>query len=174
MKSTGDGYGKFLDKYPAIQCEPLELFYSCRKGMCSLDDELLQDLLFSFSWREANWGAWLCALSPKDSYIPHLRSRAESLPHGKTIMFLALAACGEPLKKEIEVQYSLLQEIVVMLNKMPEINLPMRMNLSVQEEIAFNAEVESLRHCYRDRGLAYARRQLEKGLLSYYGMPYTT
>lgn len=65
MKVTGEGYRKYFDYYPAVLCEPLELFYCCRRGMCSLNDELLQDLLFSFGWREANWGAWLSALAPR-------------------------------------------------------------------------------------------------------------
>ncbi|PTT24030.1 hypothetical protein DBR12_00200 [Acidovorax sp. HMWF029] len=173
MKVTGEGYRKYFDDYPAVLCEPLELFYCCRRGMCSLNDELLQDLLFSFGWREANWGAWLSALAPRASYIPHLRSRAESLPHGKEVMSLALAACGEPLTEEIEVQHSLLQDIVTMLNKLPTVNFPMRRTPSLLEETAFNAEVESLRRCYRETGLSQAKEQLGKGLLYYYGMSHT-
>jgi hypothetical protein len=88
-------------------------------------------------------------------------------------MNLALTACEESLTKETEVLYSLLQDIVTMLNKLPEAKVPMRRTPSLDEEAAFNVEVESLRRCYRDAGLSQARMQLGKGLLSYYGMSHT-
>jgi hypothetical protein len=75
VKVTGEGCGKFLSEYPAVLCEPLELFYHCRKGMCSLNDELLQDLLFSFGWREANLSQHLprgLAIFP--TFAPELRA----------------------------------------------------------------------------------------------------
>ena len=59
LLSGAQGYLKHLQEYPTTLCEPLDLFYVFRRAACTLDEELLQDYLFSYSWREANWGAWL-------------------------------------------------------------------------------------------------------------------
>lgn len=170
MQQAGSWYGKFLEHYPSVLCEPLEVFYRCRRGMCSLDDELLQDLLFSFSWREANWGAWLSALAPRASYLPYLQQRAASLPYGTKVINLALAACGDPLNKEVEVHYPLMQDVVGMLNKLPVIKCPMRRSLTEEEQTEFNSGVERIREMYRAGGIAAAKLYIKMSPLNYYLM----
>ena len=78
--TPGRVYGKFLAQYADVVCEPLDLFYVCRRASCTLDEELLQDLLFSFTWREAHWGAWLAALAPMPPYAQHILRCRPLLP----------------------------------------------------------------------------------------------
>lgn len=78
--ANGRAYGKFLRQYPDVLCEPLDLLYLCRRASCTLGVALLQYLLFSYSWREANWGAWLAALAPDPAYAAHLEARKPQLP----------------------------------------------------------------------------------------------
>ncbi len=65
-----------------------------RRAACTLDEELLQDYLFSYGWREANWGTWLAALAPSNVYATHLQTRRATLPHGSVVMDLSIASCG--------------------------------------------------------------------------------
>jgi hypothetical protein len=172
MRARGTTYGKFLAQYPAVICEPLDFHYICRRAAAQLNVRLLQDLLFAYGWREANWGAWLAALAPNQEFVAYLAERRPNLLHGTQVIDLALAACGEPLAIDLEKAYADLVEVVFMLKKMPIECLPMRIFPSPEVEKAYNQECEALRAAYRSGGVDLAAEHLGQGLLRHYGLTY--
>ncbi|MDQ1832137.1 hypothetical protein [Massilia scottii] len=169
MKIRARDYQKFVSAYPSVCCEPLEQFYLFRKGMNMLDEELLCDLLFSFGWREANWGAWLAALAPQPAYAAHLARRRPTLPHGTTVMGLALAACGHEVPQELRDTYALLVEVRETLDQLPAQPARLRRNYSRDQERAIRSENDAVREAYRTGGLDAAKKLLNQGLLRYFG-----
>ena len=170
MTTTGRAYRKVLRDYSMVRCEPLELFYQCRRGMNALDANLLHDLLFSYSWREANWAAWLASLRPQPAWVQCLYEKRPSLLHGTEVIDLALAACGEPVTGHLDEQLESLREIREMLNDLPEHPYLMRLSPAAEQEQQFNAEVEAIRKAYGSGGLTAASPLLRTGLIRYYGM----
>ncbi|RQP26423.1 hypothetical protein [Piscinibacter terrae] len=169
MCMAGRDYAKFLQHYPTVQCEPLEWFYLCRRASCSLDEPLLQDLLFSYSWREANWGAWLALLAPRSSFVDHLEERRPTLSHGAHVMELALAACGDRRVPDTLVQQARwASEIRGLLELMPRAFSPMRLNPSQEQEVAMSGSVEDVRAAFRQGGLQQAKLVLKQGPWSDY------
>jgi len=172
MKSSGRAYGKYLAQYPAVICEPLDFHYICRRAATQLNERLLQDLLFAYSWREANWGAWLAALAPDRMFVAYLSERRANLPHGTQVIDLALAACEETVPRDLAEPYADLLEVRLMLQEIPVEPPPMRIAPSSETEIAYTLECDAVRAAYRSGGLAGARQLLEQGLLRYYGLTY--
>ncbi|RZI41153.1 hypothetical protein EGT07_18865 [Herbaspirillum sp. HC18] len=138
--------------------------------MNALDAKLLHDLLFAFSWREANWAAWLASLCPQSDWVQFLREKRPSLSHGTEVIDLALASCGEPVSGHLDEQLGSLREIRNMLNELPEHPYLMRLSPTEEQEQQFNAEVEAVRKAYGTGGLTAARPLLQTGLIRYYGM----
>ncbi|MDQ1924782.1 hypothetical protein [Massilia pseudoviolaceinigra] len=168
MKIRARDYQKFVSAYPSVCCEPLEQFYLFRKGMNMLNEELLCDLLFSFGWREANWGAWLAALAPQPVYAAHLARRLPTLPHGTTVVGLALAACGQEVQQELSDTYALLVEVRETLDRLPVQPIPVRRNYSRDQECAIRRENDAVRDAYRTGGLDAAKKLLDQGLLRHF------
>ncbi len=161
--SGSQGYEKYLSQYPAVLCAPLDLHYLFRRAACTLDEELLQDLLFSFGWREANWGAWLAALAPLERYVVHLQRRRPALPHGSVVIDLALAACAAgKVPGELAEHWSLLCRLRGQVEQLPRVVSPLRTGLTIDDEAALQAEVSAVRAAYRQDGEAGARRALAK------------
>ncbi|MBI3229100.1 MAG: hypothetical protein HYZ45_02615 [Burkholderiales bacterium] len=103
------------------------------------------DLLFSYSWREANVGALLAALAAPADCLEILRQVKPRLPHGTKVVALALASCGDTLPEELTEHFQLLQEIRAMLAEIPHEPLPLRRNYSVEQEREFNRIGPTLR-----------------------------
>ena len=170
MECNGRLYRKFLPMYPQVCCEPLESFYLCRKNTNAFDLHLLQDFLFAYSWREANWGAWIAALAPKPEYVDHLRLRRSTLPHGTWVIDLALAACGEALPHELKDHHRLWQSIMSMLDELPSAHVPLRLEPGPEIQEQWREEAALLKSAYREGGLPAANERMKQGLLGYYAM----
>lgn len=152
------GYEKYLRQYPAVLCAPLDLHYVFRRAACTLDEELLQDLLFSWSWREANWGAWLAAIAPQAQYVDHLQRRRPSLPHGTVVADLALAACAEaPGSPELAEHWTLLGQLRSQLEQLPELRSPLRLTPPLLNTPQSQRGVDAVRAAYRRGGVTAAR-----------------
>ncbi|MEK8031125.1 hypothetical protein AACH06_09895 [Ideonella sp. DXS29W] len=162
------GYEKYLGEYPMVMCAPLDSLYVFRRATGMLDEDLLQDLLFAFSWREANWGAWLAALAPQAAYAPHLRRRRAHLPHGTSVIDLALAGCaGEPVPAEVQDALGLLGRLRQWLQQMPPIHTPLRRAPSADEWAARASEIEQIRQAYRQGGADRALQRWRSGPLAH-------
>lgn len=160
---SGRTYAEVLRQYPGVACQPLDPFYLCRRASCTLNEDLLQDLLFSFSWREANWGAWLAALQPRSAYAKHIRRRRPQLPYGQEVTGLALAACGAAnLTAGQAEQWELLQQLRTHLALLPPLISPMRFSPTVEQEAAMRADVDAVRQAYRQGGAFAARQVLDQ------------
>jgi hypothetical protein len=169
MESTGRSYRKFLPLYPHVCCEPLEFFYLCRKNIDALDEHLLNDFLFAFGWREANWGAWIAALAPKPEYAAPLRQRRSALPHGARVIDLALAACGEPVAEGLAEHHQLRSSIARMLGELPSAHVPLRLEPGPAQAEQWRKEAAQARAAYLKGGVAAVQEQTRQGLLRYYG-----
>lgn len=174
MKLNARSYQKFIGAYPAVRCEPLESFYLFRRGADMLDEEHLCDLLFCYSWREANWGAWLAALAPRPAYLPHLARRvaAPGERDGSKVFQLALAACGNPLPQELSDLYAVLEEVRETLDRLPSRPAPLRRDATRDQERAFNRERLVLLDAFRSGGVEAAKNLLTQGIIGYFGMSY--
>ena len=168
--SSGKEYRKFLKLYPEVMCEPLERYYLLRRATGKLDVHMVQDLLFTGSWREANWGTWLAAIAPQPEYIELLEKRRLTLPHGTKLIDLAIASCAAELPQHLESHLQLLQSIQEMLNKLPEIKTPMRLWLHDQKSYA--SEIETARSLLHNGNIKAGLELTKKGLLGYYGQSY--
>ena len=163
------GYEKHLQFYPRILCAPLDDLYIFRRASCTLNSELLQDLLFSWSWREANWGAWLAALAPSGHYIEHLENAKSMYPHGTIVHELALSSCGvETVSDEAVEHLQFLTKIRDWLDCLPRCSSPLRIAPMPEMQQAINNEVEATRSAYKAGGVTAARRVMENGSLGYY------
>lgn len=161
--ADGRAYGKFLPQYPAVMCEPLDTLYVCRRASCTLDEELLQDLLSCFSWREASWGAWLAALAPSPAYAAHLEVRKPGLPHGSVVIGLALAACGAMAVPAALGRHSeLLGTLRAQIEELPRVTSPMRLHPTAEQEMALRVETDLVREAYRRGGRAAAQEALSR------------
>lgn len=172
MKTSARGYQKFVSAYPAVSCAPLDKFYLYRKATGMLDEELLCDLLFSYTygWREANWAAWLAALAPQPAYAAHLARRLPTLSNGSTLMQLALAACGQAMPQELRKNYATLEEVRETLNRLPACPAPLRRSPTPDHERAFKRERIVIRDAFRTGGLDAAKPMLSQGCVGYYTM----
>jgi hypothetical protein len=169
LKSSVLGYEKYLHQYPETLCAPLDLLYVFRRASCTLDEELLQDYLFSYGWREANWGAWLAALAPRKVYEAHLQNRRPTLPHGSVAIDLAIASCGEGnAPPELAEHWTLLCEIRDLVAQLPCVSSPLRLAPTVEEEKMLSAELEFVRSAYRNGGEINAKVAMQQKYLSYY------
>ncbi len=163
------GYEKYLDQYPATLCVPLDLFYVFRRAACTLDEELLKDYLFSYGWREVNWGAWLAALIPSKTYEGHLQRRRQTHPHGSAVIDLAIASCsGRDVPHELGEQWALLCDIRDLVARLPRISSPLRVAPTIEEETALSEEIEAVRSAYRKGGELAAKAAMQQKHLSYY------
>ncbi len=163
------GYEKHLSQYPAVLCAPLDLLYLFRRAACTLDEELLQDLLFSYGWREANWGAWLAALAPRSSYVVHLQRLRPTLPHGTAVIDLAHAASsGEGVAVDLAEHWTLLCEVRDLIAQLPVLVSPLRVGPTVEEEALLKVEMDAVRKAYKKGGEAEARRAMLQQHLSLY------
>jgi hypothetical protein len=169
-EKAGEDYRKFLKDYPEVMCESLDRYYLLRRATGRLCVSMLNDLLFGGSWREANWGAWLAALSPQPEFIALLEKRKPTLPHGTNIVDLALASCGAELPSDLNEYFDLLQKIRIKLEELPHIRTPMRIILKDEEK--FKVEVEAVKSAYRSKGLSAARDIAKQGVLGYYSLNY--
>jgi hypothetical protein len=173
LRSGAQGYEKYLHQYPATLCEPLDLFYVFRRAACTLDEELLQDYLFSYSWREANWGTWLAALVPSNGYVTHLQNRRQTLPHGSVVIDLAIASCGAGcVPVGLGVHWALLGEIRDLISQLPRIASPLRLAPTIEDERSLCAEIESLRTSYKSGGEAATKAAMQQTYLGYYFRPH--
>lgn len=170
MKIHARGYQKFVAAYPSVCCEPLNSFYLFRKASGMLDEELLCDLLFSYGWQEANWGAWLAALAPHPVYAAHLERRLPTLPHGQPVLRLALAACGQPIPLEHSDAYAMLEEVRETLNRLPAQSPPLRRNPTAEQEQEYNRHSLLIRAAYRSGGFEAAYPLMSHGVMGYYHM----
>jgi hypothetical protein len=163
------GYEHLLSMYPAVMCEPLDRLYVFRRASCSLDEALLQDLLFSYNWRQANWGAWLAALCPDERYAIHLETRRGTLPHGTTITSLAIAACrGTSVPDELSSHDALLQSIRGLLAQLPELKSPLRRNPTEAEQEVLDVTFAAVRAAYRRGDRAEVDALLRHPLLRHF------
>jgi hypothetical protein len=163
------GYQKYLQFYPRILCAPLDDLYVFRRASCTLNSELLQDLLFSWGWREANWGAWLAALAPSVHYIEYLENAKSMYPHGTIVQALALSSCGaEPASDEAVEHLQFLTKIRDWLDCLPWCSSPLRLAPSLEMQDAIKSEVEAARSAYQAGGVVAARSVMEQGSLGYY------
>ncbi|NHZ39347.1 hypothetical protein [Massilia aquatica] len=167
---AGRDYQKFVAAYPDICCEPLAPFYLYRKATGMLDEHLLCDLLFSGAWQEANWGAWLAALAPQPMYAAHLSRRLPTLAHGRTVLRLALGACGETLPQELEACSAALDEVRETLARLPAQPAPLRLYPSPEHLRACHRERLAISAAYRAGGLEAAKPLIGQGLAGYYNM----
>jgi hypothetical protein len=169
LRSGCQGYEKYLNQYPATLCAPLDLLYVFRRAACTLDEELLQDYLFSYGWREVNWGAWLAALAPSKRYEEHLQKRRQTHPHGSAVIDLAIASCTwRDAPHELGEQWALLCEIRDLVAQLPHVSSPLRVAPTIEEETALSAEMEALRAAYKSGGELEARAAMQQKHLSYY------
>jgi hypothetical protein len=169
LRAGVQGYEKYLNEYPAMLCATLDLLYVFRRAACTLDEELLQDYLFSYGWREANWGAWLAALAPSKGYEAHLQNRRPTLPRGSAIVDLAIASCGgREAPHELGEHWALLREIRDLVTLLPRVSSPLRLAPTVEEEKALSAEMEAVRAAYKSGGEIQAREAMQQKHLSYY------
>ncbi len=130
---------------------------------------MLRDLLFAWGWREANWGAWLAALAPNVAYQELLIQRRPTLPHGTTVIDLALASSGAELAPVLEGHFALLLGIRELLEEIPATRLPLRPYPNIEQEQRFNIENEEIRSIYHGEGLASANERMRQGIHGYYG-----
>ncbi len=169
LRASAQGYEKYLSQYPSVLCAPLDLLYLIRRAACTLDEALLQDLLFSYSWREANWGAWLAALAPNRGYVEHLRRRRPTLPYGAIVVDLASAACGgDQVSTEYAEHWMLLCELRELLGQLPRVVSPLRIGPTIEEEAQMKSEMEVVRAAYRQGGATAARKAMGQKHLSHY------
>lgn len=172
MESSGRHYRKFLGQFPEVLCEPLERFYLSRTAIAKLDVDMLKDLLFASSWREANWGAWLAALAPNPAYLEHLELRRPTLPHGTRVIDLAKSSCGGSMPSELQEHLDLLAKIREMLAQLPSIRLPLRLYPNDDQQRLWQMEAQVVARVYRSNGLHLAKDQMLKGFIGYYGQSY--
>jgi len=169
LRANSRQYEKYLAQYPVVLCAPLDFLYLFRRAACTLDEDLLQDLLFSYGWREANWGAWLAALAPSQRYVRHLSRRRPTLPHGEVIVDLAQASCsGSSVSAHLSEHWALLGEIRDLLAQLPRIVSPLRVGPTLDEETVLMSEVDGVRAAYKAGGEIAARTAMRQRHLSHY------
>jgi len=173
-ENAASSYRKFLAKFPEILCEPLEFLYQCRIGVDTLNVELLSDFLFTSSWREANWGAWLAMLSPRHEYRALLRSKRESLPHGTDIIDLAVASVDGGAPERLQRHFESSLRLRDLLSDVQPMQVPLRLWPTEAQEAQFNCEVELIREAYRTHGHDAASHRMRQGIVGYYGESYRT
>jgi hypothetical protein len=173
LRSGAQGYEKYLPHYPTTLCEPLDLFYLFRRAACTLDEDLLQDYLFSYGWREANWGSWLASLSPNKAYIKHLQNRKPTLPNGSVVIELAIASCGAgSAPAGLTEHWALLSDLRGLTSEIPRIVSPLRLAPTIDEEKMLNTEIESVRDSYKYGSVTSAKAKMQQPYLSYYSRPH--
>jgi hypothetical protein len=163
------GYEHVLPMYPAVLCEPLDRLYAFRRASCTLDETLLQDLLFSYNWRQAHWGAWLAALCPDHRYAAHLETRRNTLPYGTTITTLAIRACrGTPVEDALSEHWRLLQCVRALLDQLPELKRPLRKSPTEEEQRILDAQFVAIRSAYGRGDHASVEAALRHPLLRHF------
>jgi len=174
MDITGLAYHKFLSQYPTIRCEPLDFFYQCKRGIMALDKQLLRDLLFTSSWREANCGVWLALLAPKAEYKELLESMQSSMQPADSSLTLALAIMdGSPLT-QWKTEFAYLSTVRSMLDEIPDFPVPLRKAPAGEQISLYELERVNIHKALKKAGLQGAQALMHKGLFGYYKKDYRT
>ncbi|MFZ6777691.1 hypothetical protein ACO0LD_12745 [Undibacterium sp. Ji83W] len=174
MDAAGLAYRKFLSQYPTVRCEPLDFFYECKRGIMALDKQLLSDLLFTASWREANCGVWLALLAPKLEYKELLERMLPNQPHAESSLTLALAAIDGHVLPEREKEFAYLSNVRSMLDEIPDFSVPLRTALTSEQMPWYELERTAICETLKKDGLQGAQVLMRKGLFGYYRKDYRT
>lgn len=164
----GQNYQKFLPLYPAVCCEYLEFHYHCRRALDMLDQYLLEDLLFSFSWREANWGAWLAMLGPQVGFADLILKKQAEMPDSQLIIALAFAANGGEIAPALTKLHQRAENLRQLMQLMPSQRLPLRPNFTLRQDELANQEIKQIRGVFRQYGFDKARARMQEGLVGYF------
>lgn len=168
MNTTAQAYRSVLMDYQHVRYMPLEPFYQLRKATSTLDEELLCDLLFSYS--SGYMGAWFAALAPQPAYVRHLERSLALYQQPGTVTRLALAACGHDVPADLEDTYAQLTGIRNMLKLLPALPAPLRQHWTREQIAAIKQELRALRRAYRAGGYDGARTLLSQGIWGYFRM----
>ena len=174
MERLGRSFSEELSLYPAALCEPLEAHYLSLRGLGALDEHLVKDLVLELSWREAAWGAWLVALSPKPEYREPLIARRPHVPHQHYIVDLALASVDGDFQPHLREAMEYLGNIRSSLAAIPRPIVPLRRSPTDQEARQMKQEQAYILGAYRRGGVTAARACLPGSLWGYYGLDYKT
>lgn len=168
--STALAYRDYLARHPGVRCRPLDLIYQCHYTLGAFDHALLDDMLFGYGWRAANWGAWLAALAPSAAYRESLALRRETLPHGTEVIDWALIGAGTDPAPAYSEQLMQLVQLRELLGEIPARTTPLRHAPNAAQAAALEQEAEQIRRCYRTQGTEAAIHLSHQGLTGYYNL----
>ena len=174
MDATGLAYRKFLSQYPIVQCEPLDFFYECKRGIMALDKHLLSDLLFTSSWREANCGVWLALLAPRAEYKELLEKILPNQSLAESTLTLALAAIDGHIAPERKTEFACLSSVRSMLDEIPDFPAPLRIAPTPEQIPLYELERARICEALKKDHLQEALTLMRKGLFGYYKKDYRT
>lgn len=169
MAQNGAGYRKFLALFPAVRCEPLELFYVFRRVTGALNFAIAKDLLSAHGWHGANHGAWLILLAPRPEYMPLLVDAEPRWKHARPAIELAMAACGgySLLAPDLLESHRHGASVREMLDELPPVHVPVRPPFTEAMLRQLKKERAAIRTLYRTHGLGAAKEAMGKGMLGY-------